>query len=308
MVALRPDNGQILAMVNSAEDGDTERKDLCLSGDHPAASLFKIISAAAAIEARDFSPDKALYYRGGKYTLYKNQLRQEHGQYTHKTNLREAFSGSINPVFGKIGIYDLGRDLIARYAEKFYFNRTIPFDLPLTRSRIEVPEDDFGLAEIASGFNKRTLMSPLHAAMITSSVANNGDMMEPWIISNIRDGSDRILYSVRPRILANPIRSETAQQMKLLMQDTVRNGTCRRTFRSLLRKKDFQDFELGAKTGTINDKFDRYKYDWLTAYALPGKEGVGHGICVVVLAVHGSKLGVRAKDIAKRIIDYHFAS
>jgi peptidoglycan glycosyltransferase len=151
-------------------------------------------------------------------------------------------------------------------------------------------------------------MSPLHAAMITSSIANNGDMMEPWIINNIRDGSDRILYSARPRNLANPIRSETAQQMKLLMEDTVRNGTCRRTFRSLLRKKDFQDFELGAKTGTINDQFDRYKYDWLTAYALPGNGSSGHGICVVVLAVHGSKLGIRSKDIAKKIISYHFAS
>ena len=144
--------------------------------------------------------------------------------------------------------------------------------------------------------------------MITSSVANNGDMMEPWIISSIRDGSDRILYSARPHSLANPIKSETAKQLRLLMKETVRNGTCRRTFRALLRKKDFQDFELGAKTGTINDQFDRYKYDWLTAYALPGHDSVAHGICVAVLAVHGNKLGVRAKDIAKRIIYYHFAS
>jgi len=306
VVVLRPESGRILAMADYRKDGDGETGNLCLYADLPAASLFKIISAAAVMEAKSFTPDTPLFFRGGKHTLYKRQLKQVKDRYTRKTNFRNAFSGSNNPVFGKIGIYDLGRELMTEYSDRFFFNHAIPFDLPLEMSSIDVPDDDFGLAEIASGFNKRTRMSPLHAALITSAVVNNGIMMEPWLVSNIKDESDRILYRVRLSGLSSPINEDTAGKLRTLMRDTVMYGTCRKTFRPLVRKKIFRDVELGAKTGTINDYLDKYKYDWLTAYALP-KNG-DKGICVTVLAIHGKILGIRAKDIAKNIINYRFTS
>jgi len=164
VVVLRSDNGQILAMANYEKQSSKERENICLKADFPAASLFKIIAAAAAIEAKDFTPEKPLTFKGGKYTLYKKQLKHDDkGRYTRKTSFKKAFSGSINPVFGKIGIYDLGKELMTEYADRFLFNQAIPFDLPLDMSSINVPDDNFGLAEIASGFNKRTLISPLHA-------------------------------------------------------------------------------------------------------------------------------------------------
>lgn len=63
---------------------------------------------------------------------------------------------------------------------------------------------------------------------------------------------------------------------------------------------------MGAKTGTINDFLDQYRYDWLTAYALP--DNGDEGICITVLAIHGKKLGIRAKEMAKCIINYYFTS
>ena len=92
------------------------------------------------------------------------------------TTFRKAFAASNNSVFGKIGIYDLGQQTLNRYAERFRFNSQIPFDLPVEISAITVPEDDFGLAEIASGFNKTTLLSPLHAALLSSVAVNTGRM------------------------------------------------------------------------------------------------------------------------------------
>jgi cell division protein FtsI/penicillin-binding protein 2 len=306
VVALRPDNGQVLAMANYGSHGGEGKENLCLRAGFPAASLFKIVSAAAAIEARGFTPDKSLYFKGKRHTLYKRQLLQSKGRYTVKTSFRKAFARSINPVFGKIGIYVLGRDLIADYADKFLFNHAIPFDLPLAVSRIQVPTDDFGMAEIASGFNRSTVMSPLHAALITSALANNGNMMEPWVTKRIRDESGRIVYRAKLSRLANPIEEETAKSLMVLMEAAVVRGTCSKAFLSLRRKKAFKNIKLGAKTGTINDHSDEYKYDWLTAYAVPN-HGKG-GICIAVLAVHGEKLGVRAKDLATRIINYHFTS
>jgi penicillin-binding protein A len=308
IVVMRPDNGQILAMANYQQmQANGNHANLCIKAEYPAASLFKVVSAAAAIEAKGFTPEKTLGYSGNKYTLYRRQLRREkEGPHTAQISFKEAFSGSINPVFGKIGIYDLGQKLMTEYAERFLFNKEIPFDLPLEMSPIQVPEEDFGMAEIASGFNKKTLISPLHAALITSAVANDGVMMQPWLVRSVKEDAGDVLYQVTPSALAIPIKKESAQVMKCLMADTVINGTSRKSFSYLWRKKKFSDIELGAKTGTINDALDQYKVDWIAAYALP-KNGEA-GITIAVLAVHGDMLGVRSREIARYVISHYFSS
>ncbi|UCH22317.1 MAG: hypothetical protein JSU83_03485 [Deltaproteobacteria bacterium] len=304
VVILNPSDGRILAMANRDTVGNTDN--LCLKADFPAASLFKIVSAAAALEAAGYTLDQALSYQGSRHTLYKYQLKDSKGPYSAPTNFRKAFANSNNSVFGKIGIYALGQKIIEEYAEKFLFNKSIPFDLPVAVSTAEVPEDDFGLAEIASGFNKRTLVSPLHAALLSAMVVNSGGMKTPWIVSSIADGANKIVYSARNSVLNSPIDKKTAADLKTLMQYAASYGTTRSAFRKLRRQKTFADFVLGAKTGTINDKQDRFKYDWITAFAL-APDGA-RGICVGILAVHGEKLGTRATEFARAIINYYFGS
>ena len=250
VVVLKPKTGQILAMAGYRKVPKTgEREYLCLKADFPAASLFKIVSAAAAIEARGFTPGKTVVFRGMKHTLYNSQLRRKEGRYSRKTSFRKAFAGSINPVFGKIGIYDLGRKFMVEYADRFLFNQEIPFDLPVGVSRLRIPADDFGLAEIASGFNRRTRISPIHASLITAAVANHGVIIEPWLVRRIKDESGAILYRARFSRLGRPIEEGTAKQLKILMKETVVYGTCRKAFLPLRRKKQFKDIELGAKQG-----------------------------------------------------------
>ena len=304
VVVLSPYDGRVIAMAGYDANGGT--KHLNLKADYPAASLFKIVSAAAALEAAGFTPDKMLYFRGRRHTLYKNQLKQSKGRYSTQTTFRKAFALSNNSVFGKLGIFDLGHDVLNGYAEKFFFNKRITFDLPLEMSTIEVPTDDFGLAEIASGFNKRTLISPLHAALLTAVAVNGGEMPIPWLVETVRDDTGSILYTTEPGVLNSAISNQTASNLKALMQDAVRYGTSRKAFRRLRRKKLFKKFELGAKTGTINDKMDRFKYDWLAAFAL-APNGTS-GICVGILGVHGKILGTRSTELGRAIIDYYFSS
>lgn len=304
VVVLNPHDGRVLAMVSHGEEPGVPS--LCLRATYPAASLIKIVSAAAALEEAGLDPDASLAYRGRKYTLYRSQLKKTIRKGATRTTLRRAFATSVNPVFGRLGIYDLGREILSRYAEAFLFNREIPFDLPVEPSSIQVPEDPFGLAEIASGFNKRTTLSPLHAALLAAAAANGGTMMGPWFVKSIHDGQGRSLYQAKPRALATPIRPETAKDLRVLMAETVRTGTCRRAFYRLRRKSAFRGVELGAKTGTINDPTGKYKVDWLAAYALPG--GGGSPVALAVLALHGEKLGARANEIGRVILDYYFRS
>jgi cell division protein FtsI/penicillin-binding protein 2 len=311
-VVLRPSTGEVLAFSDyrngkDGENRDGENGNLWLRADHPAASLFKIVSAAAAIDARGMTPDTSLVFRGGKYTLYRSQLKPEKKPSGMRISLTKAFSSSVNPVFGRIGIYHLGYSLVTEYADRFFFNRPIPFDLPLEVSLMEVPADDFALAEVASGFNKRTFISPLHAAMLAGAVANGGTMMGPIVIRKIEDGEGNLAYGSSPVELANPVTEDTARKMKILMEETVATGTCRSAFRKHLRKSEFRDLELGAKTGSINDPSDQYRVDWVSAYAIPDS-GEEDAICLSVLAVHGERLGIRSKDIARRLVENYFGS
>lgn len=302
-VILRPETGEILVM---AQAGDGNQKEhLCLKADLPAASLFKIVAAAAAIEVRGMSPETELTFQGGKYTLYRSQLKaQDRGRYIVKTTLRDAFADSINPVFGKLGIYDLGREVMEDYARRFLFDSPIPFELPLEVSYFDPPDKEFAMAEIASGFNKRTLISPLHAALITAAISNEGVIMEPWMVRRVRNGEGHTLYEAVPNLLAKPIHASTVLGLRDLMSETANQGTARNAFRPLQRKKTFRDFDFGAKTGSINDPTNQYRLDWLAAYALPG---YGHGgLSVAVLAVHGEKLGIRARDIVRLLIEEYF--
>ncbi len=304
VVVLRPDDGRILAMAGYDAGGNGER--LCLEADFPAASLFKIVAAAAALEHAGFTPDRKVYFDGYKYSLYKRQLKQTRGRYATEMSFKEAFGSSINPVFGKLGIYDLGQEVMSDSAERFFFNRSIPFDFPVATSVVHVPDDDFGLAEIASGYNRKTVISPLHAALLVSVVANDGVMMRPWLVKRVLREDGKVLYRGGPSKMTNSISRETAENLKILMRETVTHGTCRRSFQPLRDKKAFNDMELGAKTGTMNDQTGELKCDWLTAYAIPpnGEKG----ICVAVMGIHGEKLGIRAGQLGRIIINYYFSS
>ena len=304
VVVMDPDDGRLLSMVNYDANGHPDN--LCLQADFPAASLFKIVTAAAALEGADFSIDQSLYYRGSKHTLYKSQLKTKKDRWTTQTKFRKAFALSNNAVFGKIGIYDLGQNKLILYADKFFFNRPIAFDLPVAVSRVEVPADDFGLAEIASGFNKDTLISPLHAALLSAVAVNKGYMPTPRLVDLIRNESNKVIYQAPEPAMTASVNRQTARDLKILMQDTVRYGTVRTAFRKLRRKKRFKNFDLGAKTGTINDRMDRFKYDWVTAFAI-SPNGAG-SICVSVLTVHGKILGTRSTEMVRAIIDYYFST
>ncbi|MBW2093457.1 MAG: hypothetical protein JRI80_01085 [Deltaproteobacteria bacterium] len=304
VVVLRPSDGRVLAMASYRKDGK-EGRNLCLASRFPAASLFKIVSASAAIEKAHFTPNRTLNFLGRGHTLYRNQLTKKVNRYSTRISFRKAFATSVNPVFGKLGIYTLGRETIVDYAHRFFFNRPIFFDFPLPPSVIDVPEDPYGIAEIASGFNRRTRISPLHAALFACAVANGGKVMKPWVIKEISEETQPV-YEAHPKVLGVPITAGTARNLQCMMEDTMRYGTCRKSFRRLRRRKSFRGLKLGAKTGTINDASDRHKYDWITAYAIRNNDS--DGICLAVLEVHGKKLGIRSREIARAIITYAFRS
>ena len=142
--------------------------------------------------------------------------------------------------------------------------------------------------------------------MLASAAANQGEIPAPWLVDTIQDESDQVLYHANIPVLKQSINGKAAADLKALMKYAARSGTSRKAFRKLRRKKLFKAFEFGAKTGTINDRMDRYKYDWISAFVRT-PDGI-NGISVGVLGVHGKILGTRSAEMARAIIDYYFRS
>jgi len=247
IVVLDPVSGRILSMIS--HDRVDSKNNTCVDNQFPAASIFKIITAAAAIEAFDLGPNSTLKYNGRKHTLYKNQLKDRQNKYTRRITFEDAFAQSINPVFGKLGANRLGKEKLLSYAEAFGFNHKFDFDLQIAPSHFTVTDTPYQWAEMASGFNQDTTLSPLHGAMIAASVINMGQLVEPTLIDSVTDKNGQVVYRGRPHIVQKAIDTQTATIMSKFMQTTIREGTARQVFRGYRKDRILSRLTLGGKTG-----------------------------------------------------------
>lgn len=307
-VVLEADTGRVLAMAS--HDSVDPGNNTCLASLFPAASIFKIVTAAAAISEMGLESESTLSYAGGKYTLYKHQLRKSPKGKRHRLTLRDAFAQSVNPVFGRLGARGLGKTVLARHGAAFGFNQPIPFEVPVETSPLRITDEPFQWAEVASGFNRTTLLSPLHGAMIAAAaVSETGRLVAPTIVDRIRDENGLLLYqaSEEPGAVGQALPPEAARQMRRLMGETIRSGTSRRAFRGFESDPVLSRLEMGGKTGTMGSRIhpDRL-YDWFVGFA-EEKEG-GRRIAVAVAVAHQELIGTKASVFARQIMKTFFAN
>ncbi len=307
IVAMDPEGGRILTMVGY--DKSDPSKNPCTDSAFPAASIFKIITAAAAIEKHNLHLDSELQFNGRKHTLYRSQLKEKTNKYTRKISLKEAFAKSVNPVFGKLGALYLGKEELESYAEAFGFNHPINFEISLSPSQTIIPDEPYQWAEIASGFNRQTKMSPVHGALIAATIFNRGKLIEPTIVDRIIGEEGVELYRSQPATINQAFAPETSDALDELMKATIRSGTVRGAFRKYRKDKIISRLEIGGKTGTINNKTDDVKYDWFVGYA---QDKAGDGKLILsVLVAHQKYIGTRATQYAimafKKYFKSHFA-
>ena len=302
IVAMEPDTGRLLALAGFNKIDPEE--DPCLSADYPAASLFKIVTAAAAVEQKGYTAGTRLKFNGYKHTLYKRQLTDKTNRYTNAISFKRSFAQSVNPVFGKIGALYLTREDLEDYGEAFAFNRTVGFELPWPSSQLAIKKDAYHRAEIASGFNRQTTLSPLHGAVIVSAVVNGGQPVEPTLVDAITDDAGQAVYQTRPRFMEAAVSAQTAEVLHQLMAATVTSGTASKIFRGHRRSKVLSRLQLGGKTGSIFNRGHDARFDWYAGFATEKK---GHEKMVIaVMVAHEEYIGIRAGQYARMAIEYHF--
>ncbi len=301
-VFLDPASGRIMALATYNKDRKHPLAAFWKA--YPAASIFKIVTAAAALEEGLLEPASILAYTGRNHTLYRRDLTAKVYPWSTRVSLREAFALSLNPVFGKIGIYTLGPTRLRRFGSRFFFGQPLPSEVPFETSRLAVPADRIGIAEVASGFNDRTLLTVLHAAWIGSVVVSDGAAPAPWLVVSARDGTGREIYRHTSSPPIRVLSPGTARKMRKLMEATVRYGTCRKSFAGRRRDRRLRGIVFGGKTGNVNNRRNTIKYDWFVGYGRESKGG--KGVVLAVMMLHGRFLGHRANVVAFDLFRRYF--
>ncbi|MFE2044369.1 penicillin-binding transpeptidase domain-containing protein [Streptomyces sp. NPDC059477] len=283
VAAVEPATGRILALVStpsydpavlSGNGPDVTRAWERLNGDrekpmlnravrqtYPPGSTFKVVTAAAALDAGviedlDAPTDSpAPYTLPGTTTTLDNESKG-----CADASLREAFQWSCNTVFAKLGVDTGVRDMTAT-AQAFGFNDTgvkIPF--PAAQSTFDTTVDRAQLALSSIGqYNTRA--TPLQMAMVSAAVANNGQLRTPYLVERTTTKDGDTLRTAGPRPARQAMHPMTSVRMRELMRDVVEEGTgTNAAIRGAI---------VGGKTGTAQHGVDNTgtPYAWFVSWA-----------------------------------------
>jgi peptidoglycan glycosyltransferase len=262
-VALEPKTGKILALAEYSRDR-SENGGIWNRATYPAASVFKIITAACALEKGVLHYDSSVSFKGNQYRLGPSKINKT-SKWEHQTQFDDALGKSNNVVFGRVASKLVGSETLRQYSSAFGFNQPLPFDFPVDPSKAVIPEESYELARCGAGFGEVTL-NPLHGALIAAAIANGGIMMRPYLIEQVRGEEGEILYEGQAAPWAQPISAKTAQDLNRMMRRTVEDGTASRTFqrygKDLLNK-----VTVSGKTGSLSGDNPPGLYDWFVGFA-----------------------------------------
>jgi peptidoglycan glycosyltransferase len=324
-VALDPDTGKVLGMVSTpsydpsaisggteagadAWDGLTTDEDKpmlnrALRQTYPPGSVFKLVVAAAALENGLYgsidepteSPDP--YHLPGSSTVLRNENASAPCE---DADIRTALQYSCNNVFAKMAV-DLGQDKVGAMSDAFGFN-TGELDIPVRAAESVYPDGMDEAQTALSGIGQFDVTAtPLQMAMVTSAIANGGELAAPHLVSEVTDSDGDVLE--RPGDGAEPARvvgEDTAEQLRDAMVTVVEEGTG--------GNARIAGMEVGGKTGTAQRGVENSEkpYAWFVSYA-ENADGERVAVAVVVedsdavrAEVSGNGL---AAPIAKRMME-----
>jgi peptidoglycan glycosyltransferase len=310
VVAIEPKTGKILAMASTPSydpssfagySGKDEKAWVALEKDknkpkqnralreiYPPGSVFKVVTAAAALEngkvtdinAATDTPD------GWKIPLSTKEM-VNHASGCANASLKRALDISCNSVFAKLGD-DVGRDKMVEMAEKFGFNAEQFTPVRSSASVYDKKADRGGNALSSIGqFNTAT--TPLQMAMVTAAIANDGKLMKPYMIDQLRAPNVDIIKQNEPEEMSQPVSPKNAQLLQQMMESVVANGTGGKADLNLA------GVMVGGKRGTAKhgDKNAKRPYAWFISYA---KTAEGSPVAVAVIVEDSA--GTDREDIS----------
>jgi penicillin-binding protein A len=322
VAAINPQTGAILALASTPSynpasfagnsdkdatawnklnsDPDQPMLNRALRETYPPGSTFKIVTAAAALDnglynGIDDKTDSPLPYTLPDTTT---ELKNEGNLPCRNATLRVALEVSCNTVFGHIGA-QLGKDKMLAQAKKFGFDQSL--DIPVRTAASVFPEQmDQPQTALSSIGQYDTAATPLQMAMVASAVANDGKLMKPYMVDQLRAPNLNVVDQTTPQVLDQAMSPQTAQKIQQMMESVVQDGTG--------TNAQIPGVTVGGKTGTAQhgENNSALPYAWFISYA---KTDQGSPVAVAVVVEDGNANrddisgGGLAAPIAKSVME-----
>jgi cell division protein FtsI/penicillin-binding protein 2 len=248
IIVMDPHTGRILAMASrpsydlndhSSVDKDSMRNRSICDLFEPG-SVFKIVTASAAIEEKKVTEEDRFFCENGSYKVGGHILHDHraHGTLTFRQVIEE--SSNIGTV--KIAQL-LGPDTVYQYLKAFGFGSKLGVDLSGEISGMIKPPRAWSKTSISAiPIGQEVGVTALQLVSAISVIANGGQLMKPYIIDSVRDKQGRVIKQNKPVLIRKVISVDTAMRIKKILTGVVEEGTGR------LAK--VPGFSAAGKTGT----------------------------------------------------------
>ncbi len=246
-VVANPKTGEILAMTQRPTfDPDTREglKDNWLNEVTEKVmepgSTMKTFTLATAIETGNWNPNA--YFRSGSYTILDRTIRDHNLVGWGSITYLEGFQRSANTAMANL-LEQIGDETFVEYIKKFGFGEKTGIDLPGEVTGTLLTK--YPINRVTTTFGQGTTVTPIQLVQAMTAIANDGQMMQPYIIDKIIDSNTgEIIEESEPVVKGKPISAKTATQVREILASTVTSeaGTARRFA--------IDGYEVGGKTGT----------------------------------------------------------
>ena len=312
IVVMEPSTGKILAMVskpdydpnNIAEDWDeltaedSESSVLlnrATQGLYPPGSVFKIFTTLEYVHENSDYEDYS-FDCNGKFTegdsvihCYKNK---RHGQ----EDLIGSFADSCNSSFASLGL-TLNPDSFTELCDSMLFNTSLPLRFESSKSSFSLDADaDVSTVLETSIGQGKTLVTPMHMALVVSAIANDGVLMNPYLIDHTENYNGIVVDAYEPTEYGTLLSTEDASLMQTFMREVVEDGTGERL--------SGQSYTAAGKTGTAEfSTSSKGCHAWFVGDA--HREDKEDSAVAVIVEDSGSG-SEYAVPIAKKIFDAYY--
>lgn len=299
IVALNPRTGEILAMVSKPDynpsnitknwnslikDNNSPLLNRATDGLYPPGSIFKVVVSAAAY--RNNIIDYEINCTG-KVNIEGYEIKDSSGKHHGTVNLERAFTQSCNSYFVHLGL-KLGSNNLSNEATKFKFNKSIQNAMKLKGGTFLNKNDSKNIAQQSIGQGE-VLVTPLHAALIASIIANEGVMVEPYIVNSVVDSNGKTIRTFKPKKSERIIDANTAEKIKVMMADVVKSGTG--------KNARIKGINVAGKTGTAENPHGK-SHSWFIGFAPADNPD----IAIAVIIENGGSGGSNAAPIAGKVM------
>ncbi len=311
VIAMNPKTGEIYAMVSKpdfdpneiaaiwdkllADQESSVLLNRVTQGMYPPGSTFKIVTTLEYLREHPDAYESYRYNCNGSLVHGEDKINCYHGSVHGAVDLRKSFAKSCNTSFANIGL-GLERSSFEKTLDTLYFNRELPVDFSYNQSGIDANENtsDSDMMQAAIGQGK-TQISPLHLAMITAAVANDGKMMKPYLVKNVKSADGTLVKEWNPTSAGQVMSTEEAHILQSYMEEVVKSGTG--------TKLSGLSYTAAGKTGSAEYNMVKGEsHAWFTGYA-PAEDPE---IVVTIIIEGAGSGGDYAVPMAKRVFDAYF--